>query len=162
MFVVRRRFAISRISDNCLAWIRSYRFFDDELFQKSTSRSSRSQIFFKICAPKNFATFTGKHPCWSLQQALSCEICEIFQNPFFYRTPSVAASKLFIIINIIIIIVINPFLASVPILYSLKTLKTPVSLEGMKWGHWPEMSQPLLSKLKVDRLSIVSKFRFWY
>ena len=71
-----------------------------------------------------------------------------------------AASKLFIIIiNIIIIIVINPFLASVPILYSLKTLKTPVSLEGMKWGHWPEMSQPLLSKLQVNRLQSQRKIR---
>ena len=29
-------------------------------------RSSRSQIFFKIGALKNFANFTGKHLCWSL------------------------------------------------------------------------------------------------
>ena len=31
-----------------------------------TSRSSRSQMLFKIGAPKNFANFTGKHLCWSL------------------------------------------------------------------------------------------------
>ena len=30
------------------------------------SRSSRSQIFFKIGVPKNVANFTGKHLCWSL------------------------------------------------------------------------------------------------
>ena len=29
-------------------------------------RSSRSQMFFKIGALKNFAMFTGKHLCWSL------------------------------------------------------------------------------------------------
>ena len=29
-------------------------------------RSSRSQIFFNIDALKNFASFTGKHLCWSL------------------------------------------------------------------------------------------------
>ena len=29
-------------------------------------RSSRSQTFFKICAFKNFANFTGKHLHWSL------------------------------------------------------------------------------------------------
>ena len=32
----------------------------------SLFRSSRSQLFFKIGVPKNFANFTGKHPCWSL------------------------------------------------------------------------------------------------
>ena len=30
-------------------------------------RSSRSQMFFKIRAPKNFAKFTGKHLYWSLR-----------------------------------------------------------------------------------------------
>ena len=29
-------------------------------------RSSRSQMFFKIGALKNFANFKGKHLCWSL------------------------------------------------------------------------------------------------
>ena len=29
-------------------------------------RSSRSQMFFKIGALKNFAIFTGKHLCWVL------------------------------------------------------------------------------------------------
>ena len=41
-------------------------------------RSSRSQTFFKIGVLKNFATLTGKHPCWPLQA-------------FFYRIPKVAA-----------------------------------------------------------------------
>ena len=30
------------------------------------NRSSRSQMFFKISVLKNFAIFTGNHPCWSL------------------------------------------------------------------------------------------------
>ena len=33
---------------------------------RTTFRSSRSQMFFKIDALKNFANFTGKHLCWSL------------------------------------------------------------------------------------------------
>ena len=31
-----------------------------------SSRSSRSQMFFKISFLKNFTMFTGKHLCWSL------------------------------------------------------------------------------------------------
>ena len=45
----------------------------EQLFLQNTSRklliafgSSRSQILFKISVLKNFATFTGKHHCWSL------------------------------------------------------------------------------------------------
>ena len=30
------------------------------------SRSSRSQMFFKISVLKNFENFTGNHICWSL------------------------------------------------------------------------------------------------
>ena len=60
---------------------------------------------------KNFAKFTGKHLCQSLffnevsdlglqlflhiqtlAQVFLCEICEIFKNTYFYRTPPVAAS----------------------------------------------------------------------
>ena len=33
---------------------------------ESHFRSSCMQIFFEIGAPRNFAIFTGKHPCWSL------------------------------------------------------------------------------------------------
>ena len=72
-------------------------------------RSSRSQMFFKLSFIKN-VTFTGKRLCWSLflikfqalrapillkrdsTQVFSCEICEIFKNILFYRTPLVAAS----------------------------------------------------------------------
>ena len=42
-------------------------------------RSRRSQMFFKICALKYFAIFTGKNLRWSL-------------HPFFCRTPTLAAS----------------------------------------------------------------------
>ena len=64
------------------------------------SRSSRSQVFFKIGVLENFTNFTGKHLCWSLQlyykeiprQVFSCEIWEIIKNTFFYRTLPVVAS----------------------------------------------------------------------
>ena len=36
------------------------------LKEAATARNRRSQILFKIGVPKNFAIFTGKHPCWSL------------------------------------------------------------------------------------------------
>ena len=39
--------------------------FSWEVF-KNFSRSSRWQMFFKISVLKTFATFTGKHLCWSL------------------------------------------------------------------------------------------------
>ena len=71
-----------------------------------------SQIFFKIGPLKNFANFTGKHLCWSpffnivagLKRSVTFlkrdsnpgvfwEICEVFKNTFFYRTPPVAASE---------------------------------------------------------------------
>ena len=49
------------------------------------SRRSSKQVFLK-----NFASFTGKHLCWSPlfitltpTQVLSCEICEIFKSTFF-------------------------------------------------------------------------------
>ena len=70
-------------------------------------------VVCKIGVLKNFANFTGKHLCWSLflinlqakalnfikkrlQPGVFCEICEIFQNIFFYRTPPVAASVMHI------------------------------------------------------------------
>ena len=33
--------------------------------QQALNRTSVSQMFFKIGVLKNFAMFTGKHPCWS-------------------------------------------------------------------------------------------------
>ena len=36
------------------------------LIEAATTRSSRSQMLFKIDILKNFAIFTGKYPCWSL------------------------------------------------------------------------------------------------
>ena len=74
------------------------------LKNKSMERSSRSHMFFKIGVLKNFANSTGKHLSWSLfltkfftdletpTQMLSCTICKIFKNTFFYRTPQVAAT----------------------------------------------------------------------
>ena len=71
-------------------------------------RSSRSQMFFKIGALKNFANFTEKHLCWSLfliklqawrtliketpTQMFSLWNLRNFYQHLFYRSPSVAAS----------------------------------------------------------------------
>ena len=67
-------------------------------------------MFFKVGLLKKFAKRTGKHLYRSLflnkvaglcnfikketlVQVFSYEICEIFKNIFFYRTPPVAASE---------------------------------------------------------------------
>ena len=63
---------------------------------------------FEYRCSRNFADFTGKYLCWSLffnkvtglqlyckrlqHKVFSCEICKVFKNTFFYRTPPVAAS----------------------------------------------------------------------
>ena len=69
-------------------------------------RKSR-KTFIKIHVLKHFATFTGKHQCWSLflikLQALRCftvKLPKCLRAPFrhgntFYRTPPVAASVVF-------------------------------------------------------------------
>ena len=79
------------------------------VFWGETNRSSLSQMFLKIGVLKNFANFIGKHQCWSISwkattllkrdsntvfsAMFSCEICKIFRNTFFYRTPPVTASE---------------------------------------------------------------------
>ena len=71
--------------------------------------SSLPEVFCKKCVLKYLAKFTGKHLCQSLflikllpsatllkretlAQVFFCEICKIFKNTFFYRTPPMAAS----------------------------------------------------------------------
>ena len=53
----------------------------------STSRRSSLQMIFKVGVLKNFANFTGKHPCQSLflikLHALRSRICKIFKNTSF-------------------------------------------------------------------------------
>ena len=67
-------------------------------------KSGRSQIFFKMGVPKNFAIFTVKHLCWSLfliklqkacncinktpTQLFFCEYCEIFKGSLLLLTQS--------------------------------------------------------------------------
>ena len=78
------------------------------------NRSSHPEVFCKKGVLKNFAKFTGKHPCQSLffnkvaglrlqlkrlkketlTQVFSCEFWKISKNSFSYRTPLVAASKI--------------------------------------------------------------------
>ena len=52
------------------------------------SRSRRPEEFCPEMFCLRPATFLRK----SLAQVFSCEVCEISKNPFFYRTPPVAAS----------------------------------------------------------------------
>ena len=60
-------------------------------------------MLFKIGVLKNFANLTGKYLRWSFfliklqlqawkAQVFSCQICEIFNNNFFYKTPLTANS----------------------------------------------------------------------
>ena len=79
---------------------------------KETDRSSRPEVFCKKGVLRNFAKFTGKHLCQSLffnkvaglrpstllkkrlwYRCFPFNFFEIFKNPFFYRTPLVAAFK---------------------------------------------------------------------
>ena len=57
-------------SDDCFWWylvtVSQYRLNDDFIFMTGGAGSSRSQLFFKICALKNFSNFTGKHLCCGL------------------------------------------------------------------------------------------------
>ena len=62
----------------------------------------------------NFAKFTGKHLCRSLifnkvvcllkkktpTQVFSCNFCEIFRKTLFYKTPLVAGSDIFGVLNV--------------------------------------------------------------
>ena len=71
------------------------------------------EVFCKIGVLKNFAKFTGKHPCQSfffnkvadtcnfikkeaLVQVFACEFCEISKNTFLERTPLMTASVVLI------------------------------------------------------------------
>ena len=71
-------------------------------------------MFCKKGVLKNFTKFTGKHLCQSLffnkvaglgcnfieketlAQMLSCEVCVLFKNTYFYRTTLVAVSASYI------------------------------------------------------------------
>ena len=47
---------------------------------QTNNRSNHSQMFFKIGVLKNFANFTGKHPCQDLPQA-----CNFIKERLQYR-----------------------------------------------------------------------------
>ena len=47
------------------------------------TRNSRSQMFVKIGAFKNFAIFIRKHLCWTLTQMVSSEYWEVLRTAFF-------------------------------------------------------------------------------
>ena len=51
-----------------------------------------TEVVIRRCSVKRYTKFTEKHLFQGLPQVFSCELCEIFKNTFFYRTPPVAAS----------------------------------------------------------------------
>ena len=65
--------------------------------QKETNKKLITpEMFWEKGDLRNLANFTGKHLCqslFSIAPVFSCDICKIFKNTFFYRTP-VAASEL--------------------------------------------------------------------
>ena len=94
-YILMVNFKISLVENQCLP-----------------SRTSRSQMFFKVDVLKSYAIFTRKHLRWSLffkkfqsfrpatlketpAKVFSCEYCKIFKNSFFHRTLPVAASALY-------------------------------------------------------------------
>ena len=71
-----------------------------QLFEKI--KSSRQQMFFKIRCSQKFCNIHRKTPVLEFLfnkiagLQLSCEYCNVFNNSFFHKTPSVAASEKFI------------------------------------------------------------------
>ena len=70
---------------------------------KTTSRNSRSQMFFKNGVLKNFAILTRKHLCWSkfIKKKSNKDvfrwILQKFPEQIFYRTPPVGFFWTFIL-----------------------------------------------------------------
>ena len=66
-------------------------------YQTINFQKQPPEVFCKIGVFENFTKFTGKNLRQSLFliKVFSYEIFEIFQNTYFYRTPLVAASKLY-------------------------------------------------------------------
>ena len=60
-------------------------------YVRSSFRSSRLQILFKIGAPKNFAILTGKHLCWSL--FLGLKACNFIKKRLQHRCFPVNIAK---------------------------------------------------------------------
>ena len=91
------------------------------VYRKSSYRSIRSQMLFKIGVLKNFANFTGKHLCQSLffdkgaglRLQLWTQVGEFLwnlrntKNTFFHRTHPVTASDH--IMKIIFTSIYDPF-----------------------------------------------------
>ena len=72
---------------------------DQLLYQ--TDKSSHRGCSIKKAVLKNFALFTGKHPCWSFFSTLLkrdsntvCYCCEIFKNTYFEEHLRTTASEL--------------------------------------------------------------------
>ena len=64
----------------------------NDKLSKRIERRSRPEVFCKKGVLRNVAKACNFIKKESLAQVFSCEFCEIFENPFFYRTPHVAAS----------------------------------------------------------------------
>ena len=78
----------------CLTHFMSLVSFHTSCKNQETCRSSRPEGLCKKGVLRNFAKFTGKHMCFcnfvkkeALAHEISCELCEISKNGFFYRAP---------------------------------------------------------------------------
>ena len=100
----------------------------------SISRSSRSQMFFKIAVLKNYIIFTGKRKCCSLfnnVEGLVCNfiiICEIFKNRVFHRTSLVAASGQMSFLRLLV-----TFYSPIKTLENPDVFRGHKKTSGMKW-----------------------------
>ena len=74
-------------------------------FKLNPFRSSHRRYFIEKSVLKNFATFTGKHLCWSLSfnkglkketptQLFSCEYCKMIKSTYFEEHLQTDASVL--------------------------------------------------------------------
>ena len=92
----------------CLCWSCFFELFFSTL--EAGVKGSRSRMFFKKGVLKSFAIFTGKHLCWSLffEDFRHATLLKrdsdtgvfpwisFFKNSFFYRTPQLLVSFLWL------------------------------------------------------------------
>ena len=64
-----------------------------------TSRSSLSQMFFRIGLLKNFANFIGKHQCWSIFSIKLQTWTLLTRDSIFLRTPSFTEHLQWLLLN---------------------------------------------------------------
>ena len=74
------------------------------------SVSSKVRAIIKISRERQLETDCNFIKKETLAQVFSCEVCEIFKNAFFYRTPSVAACEGSHVLNLLLPDIYQPTL----------------------------------------------------